>query len=117
MKRQLFRSSGEACRSRGNHASGAEIIRPSLKRTLNASRVTLTSCAKGAVISLAEVLMPSFNEVVPSIAYDALHSPQLARTESATVLQPDWFKPELRDIIISLHMDVHRFVVVAGVEK
>jgi len=45
IKRQLLRSSGLPCKSRGYHASGAEMVRPSVRSTVIESSVTTIFCA------------------------------------------------------------------------
>ena len=53
----LARSAAEPCRSRGNHANGTEMQRPSDSSTLKVSSDAATAVATG-IVSLAEVVIP-----------------------------------------------------------
>jgi hypothetical protein len=65
MNRQLARWAGEESRSRGNHSSGAETIRPSARVTWSESISTSTAMALASVLTLAVVS----NVLIPFIPY------------------------------------------------
>jgi hypothetical protein len=53
IRRQRFRSDDDACDKRGYHASGTEMLRPSLRSTQSVSSETATFSTKGILISMA----------------------------------------------------------------
>ncbi len=48
---------------------------------------------------------------------DSLYASYLRPGEPAASLQPHGLKPELGDILVTLHVDVPRLIPVAGIEK
>jgi len=59
---QRVRSADDACDNRGYHASGTEMLRPSLKSTESVSSDTATFCANGTSNSTAEVRIPCLHQ-------------------------------------------------------
>ena len=65
MSRQFFLCVGVAELSRGDHASGTEMMRPSDKVTWSASSVQSTSMASGSTVK-TEMLIPLiYNLILP----------------------------------------------------
>lgn len=114
---QRPRSSLEACNSRGNQASGAEIVRPSLSSTLNVSSVILTFSAAGIAISCAKIFIPSPQQHYAVPVQHLLNSTDLAAGKSTAPLQPDRIEPELRNFILALNMNMRCFIPIACVEE
>lgn len=114
---QLFRSSLVACKSLGNQASGAEIVRPSLNSTLNTSSVIVTFSAAGTTISFPEILIPDLQYLLAVRIHKSLNPIYLRRRKPPTSLQPDRVKPELRNFVLPLNMDMRRFISIASVEE
>src|ERR1051325_8188302 len=91
-KRQLSRSCCVPCNSLGNHASGAEMVRPSLKSTASVSSVTLTFCA---LASAVKELIPTPQQVFAVLFDNVLYAVNLAPPEASARLEPHGVEPEL----------------------
>jgi len=48
---------------------------------------------------------------------EGLHSINFLSAEASAILQPDWIKPEFSFFIITLNMNVGRFVAITGVKE
>src|SRR5262249_6220519 len=83
MNRHALRSLLEAFTSRGNHASGTEIDRPSLRSTVNVSSLTATSDAVGTLTSIAEELIPCLQQFLAVIGDQPFDPANLSRAETA----------------------------------
>ena len=50
--------------------------------------------------------------------FDQLLNPlDLDSPESTTPLQPDWVEPELREVVVTLHVDMRWFIAVTSIEE
>lgn len=117
IRRQRFRSADDACDNRGYHASGTEMLRPSLKSTESVSSDTVTFCANGASNSTAEVLIPCLHQFDSVISHQRFNPCNLDARKTTAALQPNGIKPELRNAVVSLHMNVLWFVAVTRIEE
>ena len=117
MTRQLFRSLAVPCASLGNHASGTEIVLPSLKSTLRVSSVTVMFSTVGTSTSTVEVRIPRLLKHPVAFVHQLLYSAKFGARKPATTLKANRIKPKLSDFIIALDMNVPRFVAIARVEK
>ena len=113
---QSARCSGVARRRRGNHASGAEIRRPSARTTINSSSVTSTCRARG-LGSTAKELMPSLLESLFVVCYEPREFTQLVRCEASRRGQCDGLEPELGKAAITLHMHMRRLATLIAEEE
>src|ERR1035437_3984777 len=100
------RCSGAASSKRGNHASGAAMVRPSDRLTHRVSSSNRTA--------LGEVLIPSpFNEFLVG-GNDASQLPQRACVKTVTVGQVNRRRePEFCLTVRATYMDVHRLTRIA----
>jgi len=109
ISRQEFRSSGAACKSRGYHAKGTTIVRPSVSSAERLSSVTLTSAASTSRASTLEELIPSLQELL-SVLFDKLSNLiDFFARETSTPLKANRIEPELRLAFVSFDVDVRRF--------
>ena len=111
---QLFRSSAVACTSLGYQASGTEMARPSTSTAVRVLSVTVMLMAPDTSISTVEVVIPRPQECFLILFDDALNTEQFPGSKVSTVLQFHWDKPELGISSVASHMDVWRFISVAG---
>jgi hypothetical protein len=81
IRRQVMRSFSEACTSRGYQASGTEIVRPSLRSTVNVSSVTATFVAAGTTISIGEELIPGLHKLLTMLGDHLLDASNLGAPE------------------------------------
>src|SRR5204862_7963571 len=65
MSRQDWRSVAVACTSRGYHANGVAMVRPSTSSTDRVSSLTLTLVARASCISFLKELIPVLQQVLP----------------------------------------------------
>src|SRR5262245_4867371 len=101
---QCLRSCEVAWRSLGNHASGTEIVLPSLRSTVRVSFVTVTRSAFGTSSSTSEIVIPHLHEPGMMLFDNFLDFVYFNPAEAAAIMHPDRFKPELCNFIIALHM-------------
>jgi len=66
---------------------------------------------------MAEVLIPSLHKLEPMISHRLFNPRDLDARESATALQPNWVEPEFCNPIVTLNVDVLRFVAVTRVKE
>ena len=93
-----------------------ETVLPSLNLTLSAFPDISTLMAFGTVVSTAEILIPRLYEF-PSMVFDNTgNTPNFRWTKPAACLQPNGGEPELRNVVISLHMHMAGFLTIAGIE-
>jgi len=95
IRRQRERSRAVACLSRGYHDSGTVTVRPSVRSTTSATRVTRARRARGFSRRTVEVLIPAPQNRFAVMKHDALHRANLVRRESMVRLQSDRGEPEL----------------------
>src|SRR4051812_10142333 len=94
IRRHEFRSSAEPFASRGYHASGTEIERPSARSTVKVSSVTATAVAAGMLISVMEELIPRFQEPRFMLRHELLDPSNLGTAEIAATRQMQRIKPK-----------------------
>jgi hypothetical protein len=66
---------------RGYQASGTEIVRPSLRSTVNVSSVTATFVAAGTTISIGEELIPGLHKLLTMLGDHLLDASNLGAPE------------------------------------
>lgn len=115
--RQRLRSANDACINLGYHASGTEMLRPSLRSTQRVSFETVTFSTNGTSISTAEVLIPSLHKQYPMITHQSFDSSDLRARKTAAVLQPNRVQSKFCDPVITLNVYMLWFVTVTGIEK
>lgn len=93
------------------------MLRPSLKSTDSVSSDTVTSSANGISNSTAKVLIPRLRQFDSVIAHQLFNTCNLGARKTTAALQPNGIEPELRDSIVSLHVNVLWFVAVTRVEE
>ena len=117
ISRQRFRSSVVPCESRGYHATGAEIARPSVSSTQSVSSLTRTCAAAGTCVSAVEEFIPAFQQVLLILYDKSLDLVDPVCSKAMAPLQPDRIEPEFRLAVVSFDMHVRRLVSVASVEE
>src|SRR5260370_30342296 len=99
--------------SRGYHAKGTVIERPSLRSTIKLSSVTTSLCA---LVSATKVLIPTPQQIFSTLLDELLNAIDFAAAKSATSVQSHRIEPELSNIILPLNMHMFRFVAIASVK-
>jgi hypothetical protein len=117
IRRQLLRSSGLPCKSRGYHARGAEMVRPSLRSIMRASSVTVTCCAVAIRISIAKEFIPPPQKAFSVFLYEPLYPIDFSSAETPAVLKPDRIKPEFGLILVALNVNVRRLITVTRIKE
>jgi len=112
IRRQLLRSSGVPCKSRGYHARGAETVRPSVKSSTSASSVTLTCCAVAIRTSTAKVFIPTPQETFSVFLYEPLYPIDFASAKTSAVLKPNRVEPKL--CFFPLPLPIHKTIPCAA---
>src|SRR5438093_400288 len=114
IRRQVFRSLAVACRSRGYHATGAAMLRPSANCTESVSSLTATCVASGVGLSAVKELIPSLQEM-PLVFFDQMTDlVDLLPAEAMAALKFNWVEPELRLAVVALDVDMRRLATVAA---
>src|SRR6266542_2528561 len=103
--RQFARCAGVAESRRGYHTSGTEIVRPSRRSTTSTSSVNRTSLTRSPGL-LSEVLIPGLHKNRLMLGNKPLNAAQLDRVEPKVTRQCDRRQPELRRLLISVHVNV-----------
>src|SRR5438034_256759 len=103
--------------SRGNHDSGAVIVRPSARSTVRAQSVRVTLCASASLISIPEVLMPFPPHHFRILIHQYFDSNEFLPSESAAMLQAHWIEPKLCHRAVPLHMNMRRLFSIGRVEE
>jgi len=85
MIRHVARSSAVPWASRGYHASGTEIVRPSLRSTVSVSSVTTTFVAAGTAMSVSEEVIPSLQELFAMVPDDLFDPSDFSSSEEAAM--------------------------------
>ena len=93
------------------------MVLPSLNSTLRVSSHTVTSMASGIRSSIAEVLIPGLHDYRAMVFHDSRDTSDFRAAESTTFFKSDRIEPEFRNIVISFHVHVNRFVTIPGVEE
>jgi hypothetical protein len=88
------------------------MLRPSLKSTESVSSDTVTLSANGTANSTVEVLIPDLHKFDSMIVHQLYNPCNFDARKPTTALKSNRIEPELRDPIVSLHMDVLWFVAV-----
>jgi hypothetical protein len=114
MNRQALRSIAVACTNRGNQVKGTERLRPSLSSTVNVSFLTVTDSAVGTATLIAKVFMPGLSKAILVKVDDFLDSIQFRPRKTAAFLEPDWIKPKLRNIVLTLNMYMRWLIALNG---
>src|SRR5689334_61866 len=117
INRQWRRSVGVACTSRGYHARGTAIDRPSTRSTVSVSSLTITRAARAGQCSIGEVLIPRPQELRLVGADQLENTCQLGYAEAAALLESYGIQPDLGPAASSLDMNVRRLDSIAGVEE
>lgn len=117
IRRQLLRSLGVPCKSRGYHAKGTETARPSLRSTIRASSVTVTCRAVANRISIAEEFIPSPQEIFSIFLYKPLYLVDLTLAKPFAILKSNGVKPKFTFVPFALNVDVRRFISVARIKE
>src|ERR1035438_6326975 len=105
-----------AARSLGNHASGAETVRPSARTTFSASALHETSTAVTSLLS-TKVLMPFLQKEPSVLDYDRSNLSELVAAKTAIVRQFHRLKPKLRVSPRLRHVHVWRLATLQAEEK
>jgi hypothetical protein len=92
---QFSRSADVPWSSRGNHAKGTEILRPSESSTLKASSDAVTDVASGITVSLAEVVIPGLQQVLGVLVHETSNVAQLCPSETTAAGKANRIEPEL----------------------
>ena len=117
MSRQFARSDVLACLRRGYQADGTESDRPSDSSTLNVSSVTETLIALGEVNSVAEIVIPSLQQLRRVICNMPLDLAKFSTPESAAVCEAYGIEPEFGDHVVALNVYVGWLMPVTRVEE
>jgi hypothetical protein len=96
---------------------GTEMVRPSESSTESVSSVTSTATAVGAGVLRAEEGIPAIQKLFQILFYKFVDPTKLASGKAATALEPDRREPVFRFGVVSLHMNMRRFVPVPSVEE
>jgi len=113
---QFRRSRGEPSANRGYHAKGIEITRPSCSSTTRKRSVTRTLVA-AAVSVRFEVVIPCLHEESFVLLDETSDPLQFRFAEAVGVCHSNRRQPNLRELPITLHMDVNGFPAVARKEE
>src|ERR1039457_7039245 len=117
IRRQSVRSAGAPCERRGYQASGTEIVRPSLRSTVNVSSVTATFVAAGTAISISEEVIPCLQELVLMVAEDLLDRRRSTRPKSPLMRQGERLQPELCHAVLAFDMNVSWLAAITSVKE
>src|SRR3989339_795481 len=117
MSRQLRRSFGVAQASLGYHAKGTESVRPSLSSTVRLSSLMVIFSTLGTCNSTAEIGIPRLHEVQPLFLDDALNTTDFDTAKANTVLQSNRIKPKFDQFIVSVHVNMRRFVPISSIKE
>src|SRR5262245_11248589 len=109
------RCAAVALDNRHDHASGTLMVRPSFRRAMMLSRVTLRVTILGSL--LATVLIPGLVNALGHQANDVSNAVQFRRREAPIIGQGHRFQPELAGLAFPAHMDMPRFITVKAVEE
>src|SRR5205814_9854864 len=112
-----LRSRAEPPASRGYHATGTEIVRPSCNSTISASRVTRTFLAAAFVIERNEEFMPSPQKLCLMLANERYDALQFRRTIAVVVFNANRIEPDLGYLPLTPDVHVRRFSSVARKEE
>lgn len=93
------------------------MVRPSFNSTTKVSLVTVTVSARGTSRSTPEVFIPSLHELHVMTPDDFVDSTEFCSIEATASLQPDRIEPELGDLVLTLDVNVLRFIAIAGVKE
>ena len=93
------------------------MVRPSFSSTTKVSLVTVTASARGTSRSTPEVFIPSLHELHVMIPDDFVDSTEFCSIKATASLQPDRIEPELGDLVLTLDVNVLRFIAIAGVKE
>ena len=93
------------------------MVRPSFSSTAKVSLVTVTASARGTSRSTPEVFIPSLHKLYVMIPDDFVNSTEFCPIKATASLQPDRIEPEPGDLVLTLDVNVLRFIAIAGVEE
>src|SRR5688572_2483706 len=102
--RQFARCEGVAASRRGYHTSGTEIVRPSRRSTTRVSSVKRTLLTRSPGLT-SEVRIPRLQQLGLALSHQSVNTAQLDRAEPKVTCQCDRGQPELRRLIIAVHVD------------
>ena len=117
MSRQCARSLGVACSSRGYHASGAVIERPSTSSTVSASSLVVTRWASAGQCSIGEVLIPHPQQLRLIGAYQFQNTVDLVSSEAAAFPKAHGVQPYLGVVLLALDVNMWWFTPIARKEE
>src|SRR5262249_49384938 len=90
MSRHKRRSEGAACARRGNHASGADIVRASESSTDRVSAVTRTSVANASRLLAVKELIPALQQLLFVVLNQHSNPIEVFSPEPMTSFQSNW---------------------------
>lgn len=112
---QLLRSFTVPFSRRGYHTKGLDTARPSDNSTVMVEEPIFTFSTQRSR-SGVKVFMPRFEEFGFVGLDDGLDGQKLGRAKSSATVKSHRFDPELRGIIVALHVDMRRLRAVVGVK-
>src|ERR1019366_8024750 len=104
-----------ALKSRGYHVRGTMMVRPSARSTASVSSVTCTSRTRSPELRW-EAFMPFLQQNIAILCHQPMDSPKLHGTEAKVPGQRNRVHPELRRLIVAIHMHMGRFVRLMAVK-
>src|ERR1700716_1855294 len=101
INRQLLRSSGVPCKSRGYQVRGTDIERPSFSSTVRLSAVIRMFCA---LTSALKELIPTPRQNLAVFFNEIQDTSDFAFAKASARLQSQRIKPKLRHVVIALNV-------------
>lgn len=89
------------------------MVRPSVNSTLRVASVTVTFVARGVPNSLAEVLIPGLQDLLPILGNNSLNSPHFHRPKADASFVAHRFQPVFCCAIVAPYMNMGWFVPIA----
>ncbi|MEX2119440.1 MAG: hypothetical protein WD847_07585 [Pirellulales bacterium] len=105
-----------ACASLGYHANGTAIVRPSDNSTESVSSVIVALTASDLETS-SEELIPTLQQSLLVLFYKRLNAIDIFPSETMAALETNRTQPELGLGIVTLNMDMRRFISVCRVKE
>jgi hypothetical protein len=106
-----------ACASLGYHASGTAIVRPSDNSTERVSSVIVALAASALETSTEEERIPTLQQSLLVLFYKRLDAIDLFPSETMAAFETNRTQPELGLGIVTLDMDMRRFISVCRVKE
>ena len=117
IRRQRARSRVVPCLSRGYQDSGTVTVRPSVRSTTSATRVTRARSARGFSRLIVEVLIPTPQNRLAVMQHDPLQRANLVCRESMVRLQSYRVEPDLGRPPATFHVHMRWLSSISSIEE